>query len=175
MRSFLGVKAASAPLSDGTTILYFDGDALAVGVAVFTDEAMTTPAPNGDHTLSDGRMITVSAGVITAVTDAVDDSANKDEAAAKLAAAQAELATAQAKIAELTVKAELAVKNETEIVAMKKEVAKIKSDFETQIKNFAVNGGDPLKNTPKTAKAYSEMTATERFKFDHKIGAQYAK
>jgi len=59
---------ASVELSEGGSV-YFDGE-LAEGIAVFTDEAMETPAPDGDHLLADGRVITVSEGMVSAIAAA---------------------------------------------------------------------------------------------------------
>ena len=59
---------ASAELSEGGSV-YYDGE-LAEGVMVFVDESMETPAPDGDHLLADGRMITVSEGMVSAIAAA---------------------------------------------------------------------------------------------------------
>lgn len=62
------VQNASAELSEGGSV-YFDGD-LAEGVAVFVDESMETPAPDGDHLLADGRTLTVLEGMVSAIAAA---------------------------------------------------------------------------------------------------------
>jgi ATP-dependent protease ClpP protease subunit/uncharacterized coiled-coil protein SlyX len=62
------VQNASSELSEGGSV-YYDGE-LAEGVAVFVDESMETPAPDGDHLLADGRMITVSEGMVSAIAAA---------------------------------------------------------------------------------------------------------
>lgn len=69
VKSLLNVKAATAELEDGTTI-YFEGETLEIGLAVFMDEALETPAPDGDHLLADGRTITTEGGVVTAIAEA---------------------------------------------------------------------------------------------------------
>jgi ATP-dependent protease ClpP protease subunit len=74
------VQNASVELSEGGS-LYYDGD-LAEGVAVFTDETMETAAPDGDHALADGRVVSVSEGVVSAVAAASsedEDPENKDD------------------------------------------------------------------------------------------------
>jgi hypothetical protein len=49
--------------------LYYDGE-VAVGTAIFTDEAMTVVAPEGAHMLEDGRVITLdNAGVILSIAE----------------------------------------------------------------------------------------------------------
>lgn len=65
-------KFEAVVLKDGTTI-YLDGPA-AAGTKAYADEAMTTPAPDGDHVLEDGTTITVASGEITAATAPVQDS-----------------------------------------------------------------------------------------------------
>jgi ATP-dependent protease ClpP protease subunit/uncharacterized protein YoxC len=62
------VQNASSELSEGGSV-YYDGE-LAEGVAVFVDETMETPAPDGDHLLADGRVITVSEGMVSAIAPA---------------------------------------------------------------------------------------------------------
>lgn len=59
---------ASVELSEGGSV-YFDGE-LAEGVAVFVDETMETPAPDGDHLLADGRVLTVSEGMVSSIAPA---------------------------------------------------------------------------------------------------------
>ena len=63
-------KFASATAADGT-VLYYDGD-LAAGTPVFSDEAMTTPAPDGDYTMTDGSTITVASGSVSDVKPATE-------------------------------------------------------------------------------------------------------
>lgn len=59
---------ASVELAEGGS-LYYDGE-LAEGVAVFTDEVMESPAPDGDHALADGRVVSVADGSVSAVAAA---------------------------------------------------------------------------------------------------------
>lgn len=63
------ITAASSTLEDGTTKIYYDGS-LAVDTAVFSDEAMTMPQDDGDVILDDGRVVTIAAGVVSAISDA---------------------------------------------------------------------------------------------------------
>ncbi len=81
--------AGMTRLADGNTTLYYEGDTLETGKAVFTDEAMTTKAPEGEHALEDGRIAIVdAAGVVVEIREIE-------------AAASTELETANARIAEL--------------------------------------------------------------------------
>lgn len=73
---------AMVELSEGGAV-YFDGE-LVEGIAVFVDEAMETPAPDGEHLLADGRTITVAEGLVSAIAaasseeDSMEDSKEKD-------------------------------------------------------------------------------------------------
>ena len=63
-------------LADGT-ILSFEGDELAEGVAVFVGEA---PAPEGTHALEDGRSIVVDAnGVVSEIMEAEESNEEMNE------------------------------------------------------------------------------------------------
>ena len=93
------VTNASTQLEDESYI-YYDG-ALEVGAKVFTDEAMTVAADDGDHTLMDGRTITVLDGAVTAIADVVE---NVDNSAleAENKALKDELATLKEDVKNLT-------------------------------------------------------------------------
>ena len=91
-------KNASAKLSEGGQV-YFEGDALAEGTAIFSDESMETPAPDGDHLLSDGQTITVVGGVVTAIkaASAAEDNKEIEAVNAKIATIEAtQVATLEA-------------------------------------------------------------------------------
>jgi len=60
------IKLASATLIDGETIVYFDGE-LAIGTAIWMDEAMSQPAPDADHILADGTTVTTVGGIVTEI------------------------------------------------------------------------------------------------------------
>jgi hypothetical protein len=59
------LEFASATLQDGT-VVYYDGE-LAVGTAVFLDEALTEKAPDADHVAEDGTIIVTVDGVVTEI------------------------------------------------------------------------------------------------------------
>lgn len=58
------IKLGSSYLQDGTTEIYWEGDALAVGAPVFLDEAMSQPAPDGIHMLENGDVIKLTDGKV---------------------------------------------------------------------------------------------------------------
>jgi len=97
--------AATSTLENGDTI-YFEGE-LAEGVSVFTDAEMTAALSDGEHTLSDGRVLTVAAGIVEAITEpAPANSAELEAANAKIAELEGQLATinAQASAKDTTIK-----------------------------------------------------------------------
>lgn len=59
-------KAKAAMLETENGTLYYDGDTLEKGTAVFSDEAMTTPAADGDY-VQNGITYTVADGAVSAV------------------------------------------------------------------------------------------------------------
>jgi hypothetical protein len=59
------LEFASATLQDGT-VVYYDGE-LAVGTAVFLDEALTEKAPDADHVAEDGTIVVTVDGIITEI------------------------------------------------------------------------------------------------------------
>ena len=86
------VAMAEATLEDGTTIRY-EGDTPAEGarVVLVDEEGGEVPAPDGDHTLESGVTISVSGGVITAVSgEEAQPEAEAEEMAAEDGTAQLE-------------------------------------------------------------------------------------
>ena len=94
------VVQGTAELTAGGT-LYFDGDALAIGTEVFTDEERTTHPAEGTHDLDDGNTITVDAeGLVTAI----DETGTADDDSVEQLRQQ--IADKDAEIAELTTQLE---------------------------------------------------------------------
>lgn len=110
--------ATSFPATDdaGAAItLYADGAELAVDAAVFTDEALSIAAADGNYTLEDGREITVLAGTVSEMeaTDAADaaatalaatNAAATDALTAEVAELKNQLATATNQVKSLKAK-----------------------------------------------------------------------
>lgn len=94
---------ASAQLEDESYI-YFEGT-LENGTAVYTDEEMTKACGDGDHTLMDGRTITVADGKVTAIAAAQTQDA---EDALDAVALQAENIALKAENAQATAALEVA-------------------------------------------------------------------
>lgn len=106
--------ATSFPATDdsGAAItLYADGTELAVDAAVFTDEALSIAAADGNYTLEDGREITVLAGAVSEMeaTDVAEapaptNTAATDALTAEVAELKNQLATATNQVRSLKAK-----------------------------------------------------------------------
>ena len=59
------IKLGNAKLADGVTV-YWDGD-FGMGTAIFIDEALTQPAPDADHVLEDGTIVTTKDGKVVEI------------------------------------------------------------------------------------------------------------
>jgi len=111
------VKLAAHPLTDGSAI-YTEAEAPAVGDGVYTDEAMTTPAPDGSYELATGVTVVVAEGVIAEMVEPAEEAPADEELAEMAEQALAAAETAQAEVA--TLKAQVA-KLQAEKVALSKE------------------------------------------------------
>ena len=114
-----GAKNASVTADDGT-VLYFDGDVIAVDTAVFADEAMTEPAADGSY-VEGNTTYTVAGGVVTEIAEAEAESEEMAALKAELETKTAELDAMKAEIAELK------AANEAEKVELNKELDSIKN------------------------------------------------
>lgn len=59
------IKLGTAVLKDGVTV-YYDGE-FGMGSAIFMDEALTQPAPDADHVLEDGTIVTTKDGLVVEI------------------------------------------------------------------------------------------------------------
>ncbi len=59
------IKLGQAKLKDGITV-YWDGE-FGMGTAIFIDEALTKPAPDADHVLEDGTIVTTKDGAVVEI------------------------------------------------------------------------------------------------------------
>jgi len=147
---------ASAELSEGGSV-YFDGE-LAEGTAVFTDESMEMPAPDGEHALADGKTLVVAGGVVSevkaAASEDTEDNAGVEALNVKVAALEAanvELLDNQAKTLEVLDKT---------------------NELLSGMNNLVI-GDDKTKNK-KTGvaapKAYADMTNREKMEYNRENG-----
>lgn len=153
-----GQKALKADVSLTTA------DGVAINVVTEDEEILNKPAqidgepaPAGDHTLDDGRVITVDeSGNITNVADAAPATEAKDKEIAKL---KADLKASQDKAAKL--EADLATaKTESQ------NAAKAVTDLKTEFTNFKklITGDDDRKGKKKEGerKSFEALTKDER-------------
>lgn len=115
-------QAASRTLDDGT-VIYFEGEILAVDTAVFIDEALETPAPNGEHQLGD-EILVVENGIVIEIKPVVE------EAAEDVEALKAENETLRALLAEA--QTEIKALQERKVVAAAKPTKKAQVAEEKQ-------------------------------------------
>lgn len=115
--------AKNASTQAGETTFYYDGT-LSVGTAVFTDEAMTTPTPDGvygDYTVMDGKISAIAA-------EPADEQKQLAEAQAKVNELQAALDAKNAEINALNEKfSEAETKNKAEIEAINANMKKLEA------------------------------------------------
>jgi ATP-dependent Clp protease protease subunit len=129
-------KNATVTAEDGVT-LYFEGDTLEVGTKVFTDEALSVMAEDGEHTLDTGEVIVIFEGTVTEIRPVeVDDNAKKI----------ADLEAENKRLAD-----ELAAKsNDTNNEAIIEEVNKLKTEIANYKKSVAGDKRAEKKNETKT-------------------------
>ena len=70
------IKLGTAVLKEGVTV-YWDGE-FGMGTAIFMDEALTQPAPDADHVLEDGTIVTTQGGKVVEIqVSSVEEDASK--------------------------------------------------------------------------------------------------
>ncbi len=140
----IAVQNSTATAADGT-VMYFTEDTLAEGVAVFSDEAMSTPIADGTYVV-DGSDVSVSGGLIAQI-ETIEDTKTK------LANLETENSTLKAELENL--KAENAtVKASNETIV--NELKTFKTEFEN-LKKVIPNDVKNLKDLPKP-----ELTAAQK-------------
>ena len=146
--------AAKVELQGGESV-YTDTDSVDVGTKVFTDEAMTTPAPDGSHTLADGTVIETVNGEVTVVTPPTQAKTEAEIANEKIAELEAQLQTAKSDLTD--------AKNEKEQFIAAAKAAK--DEFEA-FKNKVITGGGQVfeveNSYPKDNIVNEQMTLMQR-------------
>jgi hypothetical protein len=79
-----------AKLADGVTIVTWDGELLGADLMVISEEGKI-PAPDGDHTLESGEMVTVADGKVINITPAKEEEEVEIELAAEDPEVEAEI------------------------------------------------------------------------------------
>lgn len=128
------IKAGMVATQDGALNIYFEGDTLAAGMKVFTDEAMSMPCQAGDYVLADGSTLSIDAtGTVTAISDSSSASAELEKLKTENAALKTENETLQKSVAELTEKQNALA---TEVTNKLNELAKLGLGKEITIKSM---------------------------------------
>jgi len=73
----LTFKLGSEVTKDEVTIIYFDGDTLAVDTLVFSDESLTTPLADGEYELSD-KIVTVLDGKVGEISTPQEEASTEE-------------------------------------------------------------------------------------------------
>ena len=137
------VELAQAKLADGETVVEFEGDIIAEGTALFiVTEEGSAPAPDGDHEMEDGTVVTVTDGIVTAIKEKEAEAEAGADEMKELQEALTALGTElKAELSKL--KIDLASKDE-KIAALEVE----KTVLETQLKSTPAT--KPIKHTSVT-------------------------
>lgn len=112
------IKLGSSMLGDGSTPIFYDGESIGVGTAIFTDEAMTMPASDDRWVLEDGRTIVVVGGSVESIEEEAAMAPTADLAEAPVAP---EVPVAQSLTAE-----EVSLMIDTRFTELMDEVTKLK-------------------------------------------------
>lgn len=92
--------AGSIMLQDGSAEIYFEGEEITSGTVLYVNAEMTETAPEGDHVLADGKIVTLDAsGAIVRIAE-IEASVEQQIADAVDTAVATALAEAEAKHAE---------------------------------------------------------------------------
>lgn len=116
-------KLGEATLQDGTQI-YFEGDTIEVGTAIFMDAELSIPAPDGEHIDPSGNVIVTVDGIVTEIKEAVAEEEVVEEA--KEYALKSEMTSI---IAEL----------QSRIEKLESEISKKNEELEKQVKELKSN------------------------------------
>ena len=148
------VEAATTTLEGGTTIYYVE-DTLANGIVVYSDEAMTTFAPEGSHTTAEGATFSVNAeGVVSDLTEATAAETDAEKLAAankKIEDLEKQLNAQKAKVVEAKKQSDTVA---AQLVAMKKTVDELSAFVPGDDYNTKKVGG--------TKREYKDLSAKER-------------
>lgn len=127
----IAVQNSTATAADGT-VMYFTEETLAVGVAVFSDEAMSTPIADGTYVV-DGSDVSVSGGLVAQI-ETIEDTKTK------LANLETENSTLKAELENLKAEnATVKASNETivnELKTFKNEFENLKKIIPSDVKNL---------------------------------------
>jgi len=123
------VTMAEAKLEDGT-IVYFDGD-WGLETAVFVDDAMATPAEDGEYVLESGDKFVIAGGLVTEITPMEPEVEAETEVEVEELGEDFEKMYNDLKIVVDEMKSQLAKFNEQEVL-MKSQIDQLSAEPEVE-------------------------------------------
>jgi tellurite resistance protein len=157
------IKLGTANLKDGITV-YWDGE-FGMGTAIFMDEALTQPAPDADHVLEDGTIVTTKDGMVVEiqVSSIEEDVTEEDLAVDPNAAPVAASLTAE----------EVSGMIDARFAELMDEITRLKTSLEeanTEVSEFRKTVNEKFSTTPATT-----TIAKPEFKMDTKFAKEEAR
>ena len=157
------IKLGTANLKDGITV-YWDGE-FGMGTAIFMDEALTQPAPDADHVLEDGTIVTTKDGMVVEiqVSSIEEDVTEEDLAVDPNAAPVAASLTAE----------EVSGMIDARFTELMDEITRLKTSLEeanTEVSEFRKTVNEKFSTTPATT-----TIAKPEFKMDTKFAKEEAR
>jgi regulator of replication initiation timing len=163
-------QLASAELQDGGSV-YTEGE-WEDGVNVYTDEALQTPAADGEYVLADGRVMAVSDGKVAGLREAVEEDLMKkkeymekvEQLAKYLVDFKEELNSVKE---ELSSYREKLTALEAEKEEVKKETSEVKAEL-SKVKETPVGkSAQKLSEVAQREGRFNNALRGERFKMNH--------
>jgi hypothetical protein len=157
------IKLGTAKLKDGITV-YWDGE-FGMGTMIYVDEALTELAPDADHILEDGTVVTTLNGEVVEiqVSSIEEDVAEEDLAIDPNAAPVAASLTAE----------EVSGMIDARFAELMDEITRLKSSLEeanTEVTNFKKTVNEKFSTTPAT-----QTIAKPEFRMDTKFAREEAR
>ena len=149
-------------LADGETEIHFVGEEITEGTVLYTNADMTELAPEGDHVLADGKIVTLDAsGAVVRIAEIESKKYTEEEMQASIDAA---VATALAeKEAEITALKEL---HETAMASVRSDVTALQALIVSDKKPAPRAGA--VQPAPRAGAAKEELTMLDRQALDLK-------
>jgi hypothetical protein len=157
------IKLGTAKLKDGITV-YWDGE-FGMGTMIYVDEALTELAPDADHILEDGTVVTTLNGEVVEiqVSSIEEDVAEEDLAIDPNAAPVAAALTAE----------EVSGMIDARFAELMDEITRLKSSLEeanTEVTNFKKTVNEKFSTTPAV-----KTIAKPEFRMDTKFAREEAR
>lgn len=149
-------------LADGETEIHFVGEEITEGTVLYTNADMTETAPEGDHVLADGKIVTLDAsGAVVRIAEIESKKYTEEEMQSSIAAA---VATALAeKEAEITA---LKAQHETAMASVRSDVTALQALIVSDKKPAPRAGA--VQPAPRAGAAKEELTMLDRQALDLK-------